>query len=253
MNDGTNVKWRKLPSTSFNNTTYTLSSGDKANVVKLTSSSGDAQTVTVNNVAYATAAESAVNAGTAVTATKVAKSLTIKINNGTTEGTNQFVYDGSVAKNINISPSGIGAAAFSHTHGNITNAGALQTNDITIASGDKLIVTDYDNDAKIARSSVSFDGSTTTKALTRKGTWEYFAQYINSGTKADGSTPIKSAALNGGEMTLGDSGVTPGVYCALQVNSKGIVTAGAHVIKIYKNSDTIGPELVTGGFAFIEI
>ena len=54
-------------------------------------------------------------------------------------------------------------------------------------------------------------------------------------------------------MTLGDSGVKPGVYCALQVNSKGIVTAGAHVIKIYENGATIGSELVTGGFAFIKI
>ena len=232
MNDGTNVKWRQLPSTSFsdNNTTYSLSNSKTFDTVKLTSSTGKSETVTVNNVAHAT------NADSATKATKVANPLTIQLNGGTTEGTNQFVYDGSAAKSVNITPLGIGAAASSHTHGNITNAGALQTNDITIASGDKLIVTDYDNGAKIARSSVSFDGSTTTKALTRKGTWEYFAQYINSGTKADGTTKIKSAALNGGEMTLGDSGVTPGVYCALQVNSKGIVTAGAHVIKMYKNS-----------------
>ena len=255
MNDGTNVKWRQLPSTSFsdNNTTYTLSNSKTTDTVKLTSSTGSSQTVTVNNVAHAINADSATNATTAVTADKVANPLTIKLNGGTTENTNQFIYDGSAAKSVNITPSGIGAAANSHTHGNITNAGALQTNDITIASGDKLVVTDYNNNGKVARSSVSFDGSTTTKALTQKGTWEYFARYINSGTKADGTTPIKSAALNSGDMTLGDSGVTPGVYCALQVNSKGIVTAGAHVIKMYKNSDTIGPELVIGGFAFIEI
>ena len=89
-------------------------------------------------------------------------------------------------------------------------------------------------------------------ALTPKGEWKYFAQSINSGKKADGTT-ITSAALSSGIMTLGDSGVTPGVYCALQVNSKGIVTAGAHVIKIYEKDATIGPELVTGGFALIEI
>ena len=89
-------------------------------------------------------------------------------------------------------------------------------------------------------------------ALTPKGEWKYFAQSINSGTKEDGTT-ITSAALSSGIMTLGDSGVVPGVYCALQVNSKGIVTAGAHVIKIYEKGATIGPELVTGGFALIEI
>lgn len=249
MNDGNNVKWRQLPSTSFsdNNTTYTLSNGDTANTVKLTPSSGSAQTVTINNVAHASSADQA------STASKVANSLTIKLNGGSTEGSNQFVYNGSAAKSINITPSGIGAAANSHTHGNITNGGALQTNDITIANGDKLVVTDSSDNAKIARSSVSFDGSTTTKALTPKGTWAYFAQYINSGVKADGKTAIASTPLANGTMTLGDSGVTPGVYCALQVNAKGIVTAGAHVIKMYENGATIGPELVTGGFAFIKI
>lgn len=254
MNDGTNVKWRQLPSTSFsdNNTTYTLSNSKTTDTVKLTSSTGSSQTVTVNNVAHAINADSATNATTAATADKVAKSLTIQLNSGTTEGTNQFVYDGSAGKSVNITASKIGAAASSHTHGNITNAGALQADDVAIGSNDKLVITDSSNGGKVARSSVTFDGSTTTKALTQKGTWEYFAQYIKSGIKADG-TEITSVALTNGAMTLGDSGVAPGVYCALQVNSKGIVTAGAHVIKIYEKNATIGPELVTGGFAFIKI
>ena len=63
----------------------------------------------------------------------------------------------------------------SHTHGNITNAGALQSSDITVASGDKLVVTDSSNSSKVARTSISFDGSTETKALTPKGTWVSFA------------------------------------------------------------------------------
>ena len=248
--NGATPKWQTLPANAFknDNTTYTLSNGDTSNIIKLTSSnpSEAAQTVTIDNVVNAS------HASQASKATKVANQLTINLNGGTVEGTNKFVYDGSAPKSVNITASGIGAAASSHTHGNITNGGALQTNDVAIANGDKLVITDSSNSGKIARSSIDFDGSTTTKALTRKGVWEYFAQYIKSGTKADG-TEITSAALTNGTMTLGDSGVTPGVYCALQVNSKGIVTAGAHVIKMYKNSDTIGPELVTGGFAFIEI
>lgn len=43
-------------------------------------------------------------------------SMTIRLNGGTTEGTNQFTYDGSAAKTINITASGIGAAASSHNH-----------------------------------------------------------------------------------------------------------------------------------------
>ena len=64
----------------------------------------------------------------------------------------------------------------SHTHGNIQNGGTLQTNDVAIASGDKLVVTDSSDSSKIARTSTSFDGSTTTKALTQKGTFETFLQ-----------------------------------------------------------------------------
>ena len=41
---------------------------------------------------------------------------TIKLNGGTTEGTNLFTYNGSSAKTINITASSIGAAASSHTH-----------------------------------------------------------------------------------------------------------------------------------------
>lgn len=63
-----------------------------------------------------------------------------------------------------------------HTHGNITSGGALQTTDVAIANGDKLVVTDRSNSSKVARSSISFDGSTTTKALTPKGTFEAFAK-----------------------------------------------------------------------------
>ena len=56
------------------------------------------------------------------TSIKNPTSVVIKLNGGTTEGTNMFTYDGSAAKSINITPAGIGAAASSHTHaiGNVT-------------------------------------------------------------------------------------------------------------------------------------
>ena len=43
-------------------------------------------------------------------------SLIVKLNGGTSEGTNQFTYNGTAAKSINITPSAIGAAPSSHTH-----------------------------------------------------------------------------------------------------------------------------------------
>jgi len=69
-----------------------------------------------------------------------------------------------------------GVTPAAHTHGNITNDGKLQKTDATIANGDKLVITDATDSNKVARSSVKFDGSTTTQALTPKGTWETFLQ-----------------------------------------------------------------------------
>ena len=50
------------------------------------------------------------------TALKNPTAIAIKLNGGTTEGTNMFTYDGSTAKSLNITPSSIGAATSSHTH-----------------------------------------------------------------------------------------------------------------------------------------
>lgn len=75
---------------------------------------------------------------------------------------------------VNLTPANIGAATSDHTHGNITNDGKLQTTDVSIASGDKLVITDSSNSSKIARASISFDGSTTSKGLTPAGTWQTF-------------------------------------------------------------------------------
>jgi len=62
-------------------------------------------------------------------------------------------------------------AASSHTHGNITNAGALQSTGVAIANNDGLVITDSSNSGKVAKSSTVFDGSTETQALSKKGTW----------------------------------------------------------------------------------
>lgn len=48
------------------------------------------------------------------------QNLVIKLNGGTTEGTNQFTYNATAAKSLNITPAGIGAAASSHSHNAIS-------------------------------------------------------------------------------------------------------------------------------------
>lgn len=54
-------------------------------------------------------------ATTATTANKVANSLQILLNSGSTEGTNKFTYDGSSPKNINITKSSIGLGSVENT------------------------------------------------------------------------------------------------------------------------------------------
>ena len=80
----------------------------------------------------------------------------------------------ALSSNITLDASDVGAAASSHTHGNIQNNGTLQTTDVTIANGDKLVITDADATTanQVARASIVFDGSTTNKYLSPKGTWE---------------------------------------------------------------------------------
>lgn len=59
---------------------------------------------------------------TATAASKVTSDLTIKLNSGTTEGTNLFTFNGSSAKTINITPENIAALpiAGGTINGNIT-------------------------------------------------------------------------------------------------------------------------------------
>jgi len=115
------------------------------------------------------------------------------------------------------------AAPKSHSHGNITSSGTLQTNDIAVANGDKIVVTDSSDSAKVARTSISFDGSTATKALTQKGTWETFGtSNLTIGTTAD-----KAAA---GNHTHGDASTSSaGFMTTAQVSKLNGIANGAEV------------------------
>lgn len=80
----------------------------------------------------------------------------------------------SIYSNDSVQFSTWDAALWNHGHGNIESNGTLQSFGISIANGDKLVVTDASDSNKVARTSLSFDGSTTTQALSKKGTWETF-------------------------------------------------------------------------------
>ena len=109
------------------NTTYTLSSfGITATAAELnyvdgvtsniqTQLNGKAATSHTHNYAGSSSSGGAANS--------VKTSMVIKLNGGTTEGTNMFTFNGATAKSVNITASAIGAASSSHNHSasNITS------------------------------------------------------------------------------------------------------------------------------------
>lgn len=88
-------------------------------------------------------------------------------------------------------------APWSHTHGNITSGGDITASAPTIANGDQLIINDHS--ASKITNGPTFDGSTTTKALTQKGTWETFLK----------TAPVQSVNGQTGavSLALGDTNV----------------------------------------------
>lgn len=103
-------------------------------------------------------------------ANSVANALTVKLNGGTTEGTNMFTFNGSAAKTVDVTAGGVGAytkaetdallatkqaygsyAASSHAHGNITTDGKITATVVTSATG----VLVYDSNNKIQRATAA--------------------------------------------------------------------------------------------------
>lgn len=116
------------------------------------------------------------------------------------------------------------AATSSHTHGNLTNDGKI-TSTATIANGDKLVIVDNDTSSKITGTSITFDGTTETKALTPKGTWVTFNNY--SHPTSAGNKHIPSGGAAGQFLTYGNSSGTA-AWSDLPVAS----TSTAGIIKI---------------------
>lgn len=101
-------------------------------------------------------------------------------------------------------------AAKNHTHGSISSDG-LVVDSRNIASGDMLLIADYSEQWKAVRA-IAFDGATTTKALTQKGTWETFNNYSHPTATYSAAAAIKVGrdalghVVLGGALTAADVG-----------------------------------------------
>lgn len=223
--------------------TYTRSDGETGtfDTQDTTYSFADSYNASTNKGATVATVANAINAldVTDISGFGAGKTLaTLKEENGKISATFQ---------NISITKSQV--SDFSHAHGNIQNGGTLQTNDITIANGDKLVVTDSSDSSKVARASISFDGSTTTKALTPKGTFEAFAKsgdittaiqaldvssvggdgkYISAISETDGKISATATSLATAPVSGSDVAITAGgVYTALAAKQDAIPDAGS--------------------------
>ena len=81
------------------------------------------------------------------------------------------------------------------TYGNISASGTVTTN-VSIANGDKLVVTDASNSHKVARTSVEFDGSSSDKVLSKAGTFVSLPSITISDTDlTEGVSELATGAL----------------------------------------------------------
>ena len=80
-----------------------------------------------------------------------------------------FTYDGT---NWVMNSSQVSGGSLSNvTFGNIQSNGTLQQNDVTIANGDKLVITDASDSNKIARASLAFGDTADGTFLNNTGAW----------------------------------------------------------------------------------
>ena len=119
--------------------------------------------------------------GITLTGTNFTNSGVRAVASGTTNGTIKVNTNGTEGE---VAVAGLKSAAYTessdyatadHVHGNLSNGGAI-TSDTAVASGDKLVLTDASDSSKLIRSDISFDGSTSTTALTPAGTWVEFSK-----------------------------------------------------------------------------
>ena len=207
------------------NTTYKLKAGSTANIVELWADGASSATssITVNNVTNAAAATTASTAG------KVSNKVTF--NNGGSGANSGTTYDGSAAVTVSYNTLGISATTTSVTVGSTTFNKYVHPT----TAGNKHIPSGGSANQILAYSAA--------------GTAQWTSLKISNGV----NTSNLSISSGVGTLTLPSSGVTAGTYSAVAVNSYGIVTGGSQVIGYYATTDTIGNELATGGFAFVEV
>lgn len=125
-----------------------------------------------------------------------------------------------------------GKANSSHAHGNITSGGDITASAPTIASGDQLVIND--SSASKITNGPTFDGSTITQFLSKKGTWESVPVSLST---TSGSKSISSGTSY---ISSGKSFTLPaGIYALVGQAEFPSNTTGRRGLVWYAGSSSI--------------
>lgn len=121
-------------------------------------------------------------------------------------------------------------ATSTHIHGNITNGGAITAAGVDIANGDALTIVDSSASGKLVKSNLTFDGTTTTQFLAKKGTWvTALTSHQDWGivAGAQSGTANSTSATTNPYINL-VKGTTPTFDSGVQLKGGGIVSVSAN-------------------------
>ena len=158
---------------------------------------------------------------------------TFKVNQITTDATSHV---SSVSERTLTMPSlgttATDAAAGNHGHGAITTDGKISSAGVVIANNDTLVFVDASDSSKIKQTSIAFDGSTTTQALTKKGTFETFVQTVDQTYSSSSTNPQSGTAVEDAFTTkLPTSGTgTPSNTYFINVSGKSSTSEALNTV-----------------------
>ena len=141
----------------------------------------------------------------------------------------------------------------SHTHGNITNGGDITATAPTIASGDQIIINDHS--ASKITNGPTFDGSTATQFLSKKGTWETPAgTYTLTVATSDALGGIKigysSTGKNYAVQLSSDQAYVNVPWTDTQVTLAAVTSGTAYYPVVGSGTGTATRQIDTTGFVY---
>lgn len=148
-------------------------------------------------------------------------------------------YTWNNKSNLTIGTTATTASAGNHAHGSITNAGAI-TGTTALASGDGIIFADSSDSSKLKRSSITFDGSTTTKCLTQAGSWQSFTN--NAGTVTSVKVGSTSYSPSSGVVSLPAYPTVNNATLTIQQNGSNVATFTANASS-NKTANIVAPKI----------